>query len=382
MSFKINIGELTDLRKKLHKNPDLSGSEEKTAEIVLDYLIQYKPDDIITGIAGHGLAAVYNGETSGPVVLFRCELDALPIDEINDLSYRSEKANVSHKCGHDGHMAMISGLAQLLNNKRTKKGKVVLLYQPEEETGQGAAKVIKDSKFKSLNIDYAFALHNLPGYELNSIITRKNTFASASKGLIVKLMGKSSHAGEPENGINPAMAVSRIINEFNDLYKNKKTFKDFSLITIIHVKLGERAFGTNPGYAELMSTFRSYRNDDMDVLTEHALDIVDKVTNEEKLKYYISWVEEFPATVNENKAVECVEKIAENNGFNIIRNKHPFRWSEDFGHFLMNYKGALFGLGSGVNSPQLHNPDYNFPDEITETGIRMFYSIYNHLLNS
>ena len=377
----LDIQKLEGLRKELHKYPEVSGEEEKTAQRIVDFLEEYEPDQILTGIGGNGIAAVYNGKQQGPGVLFRCELDALPIKEINEMPYKSVYEGKGHKCGHDGHMAMVSGLAQLLHEKRPESGRVVLLYQPEEETGQGAAKVVHDPDFNELYIDYAFALHNLPSFDHGEIVMRKGPFASASKGMIINLQGKSSHAGEPDRGINPSMAVAGIITGFNELFMNDEIFKSFRLITIIHTLIGEVAFGTSPGEAKVMATLRSYLDEDMETLTENAVHIAREIAEKYKLKIDISWTEEFPATINDDNMTGLVKEVAKKNKFSIFDIKEPFRWSEDFAHFTNRYQGALFGLGSGKDQPQLHNPDYDFPDRIIEHGVKMFYGIYDKLLN-
>ncbi len=371
--------ELISLRKELHKYPELSNKEKKTAERILAYAEKYKPDEIITDIGGNGLAVIFNSNQEGSTVLIRCELDALPIEEENEFDYKSQVEGVSHKCGHDGHMAIVSGLIPLLSENKIDKGKVVLLYQPAEETGEGAEQILSDEKFKNINPDYVFALHNLPGFEKNKIIIKENEFASASKGLIIKLFGKTSHAAEPEKGVTPSLAVSELIQRLVELPQKNK-FDEFTLVTIIHAKIGERAFGTTPGYAELMATLRSYKNEDMNELQKKAEKIIDEVSLQNNLKYKIEYVEEFPSTVNDKFCVEVIQKSAEENYLPIEEIKNPFRWSEDFGHFTQKYKGALFGLGSGVDQPQLHNPDYDFPDEIILTGTKMFYSIVKNVL--
>lgn len=378
--MKIRLEELIHLRHKLHKYPDLSGDEVNTADIVQNYLNKYSPDELIINIGGNSFAAVYESGKEGPVVLFRCDLDALPINENNDIEFCSLKNGVSHKCGHDGHMAILAGVAQLLHKKRPTRGKVILLFQAEEETGQGAVKVLNDTKFKKLEIDYAFALHNMPGYEKGSIIITDNIFASASRGLIIKLKGKSSHAAEPKKGISPISALREIMQEFDLLNKSKKPFRDFILITIVHLKLGERTFGTSPGYAELMATLRSTLDEDMEVLVQRISKIVEEITREEKLSYEFEWAEEFPALVNNQACVKLITKLATENNYKIINHKKAFRWSEDFAHFMKHYRGAMFGLGSGTNTPSLHSPSYDFPDQIIEKGLMIFYRIYETLL--
>jgi len=378
--MKIQLEELIQLRHELHQHPDLSGDEANTADIVQNYLNKYSPDELITNIGGNSLAAVYKGGKDGPTVLFRCELDALPINENNDIEYCSLKNGVSHKCGHDGHMAIVAGVAQLLHKKRPARGKVILLFQAEEETGKGAVKVLNDTKFKKLEIDYAFALHNMPGYEEGSIIITDNIFASASRGLIIKLKGKSSHAAEPEKGISPISALIEIMQEFDLLNKSKKPFRGFILITIVHLKLGERAFGSSPGYGELIATLRSFRDEDMEVLVQRISKIVGEITRKEKLSYEFEWVEEFPALVNNKKYVGLIERLAKGNNFTVIKLNDAFRFSEDFAHFTKHFKGAMFGLGSGIDTAPLHSTVYDFPNQIIEKGIMIFYRIYETFL--
>lgn len=374
------INELIKLRKTIHKNPELAGNERNTAKRITDFARKYKPDKIISGIGGNGLAVIFEGKDKGPTVLIRCELDALPITEINNFSYKSANKNVSHKCGHDGHMTIVTGLVPLLSENRFGRGRVVLLYQPAEETGEGAEWIIKDKKFKHIKPDFVFALHNLPGFEMGKILVRNREFAAASKGIIVKLTGKTSHAAEPEKGINPATAVSEIISGLGNLPDNISGLKDFSLVTIIHAKIGERAFGTSPGYAEVMATLRTYKNEDMKILTRGAVSLIKKISRMYKLKSEISFTEEFPATVSDSSCVNLVRNAAKENSLKIRTIQKPFRWSEDFGHFTDQFKGALFGLGSGKKQPALHNPDYDFPDNIIKPGVAVFYSIIKQIL--
>ncbi len=376
-----SLNDLIKLRKSIHSEPELAGEERSTAEKVIKFISKFSPDEIIKNIGGNGIAFIFKGKEEGASVLFRAELDALPIQEINQFEYKSKFENKGHKCGHDGHMAVLAGLAEQVSSSKDFKGKVILLFQPAEETGEGAGRMINDPKLSKIKPDYVFAFHNLPGYELNTILIRKGSFASASKGMIIKLTGKTSHAAEPENGINPSFAVAEIIKKLLLLPEKLKNKNDFVLVTIIHAKIGERAFGTSAGYAELMTTLRAFRNDDMRSLISESEEIVNKIASDQKLKVEIIYTEEFPATVNDNECVEIIKNAAEKKNFSISEIKTPFRWSEDFGHFTEKYKGALFGIGSGKNHPQLHNPDYDFPDEIIPVGVTIFHTIMNEILN-
>ncbi len=380
MEQLFDLQKIIKLRHELHQNPELSDNEFVTAERIANFLSHYKPAKLVRGIGGNGIACIFKGKNEGPSVLFRCDMDALPIKEENNLEYKSLNKEASHKCGHDGHMAILAGLADLFSKNPPSHGQVVLLFQPSEENGQGAFSVINDPKFKEIKVDYTFALHNLPGFPKSEIVLKNKTFASASKGMIIKLSGKTSHAAEPENGISPAIAMADIIIKLNDLSKKKDLFSDFALLTVIHARLGERAFGTSPGYAEVMATLRTYSNDDMQKLVLAAENIVLENAKSNNLKYEISFTEEFPATDNNSDMVKHIEDASISLGINYSYLESPFRWSEDFAHFTQHFKGALFGLGSGLNCPQLHNPEYDFPDEIIEDGVKLYYEIYKQII--
>ena len=158
-------------------------------------------------------------------------------------------------------------------------------------------------------------------------------------------------------------------------------FDDFVLSTIVHVKLGEIAFGTSAGHSEIRATLRSYQNDDLNKMKSKAVEIAGKYADEHNLRLETNFVEYFPALENDPDMLEIVKEAAGSNNFQMIELERPFRWSEDFAQFTSKFQGAMFGLGAGENTPKLHNPDYDFPDEILENGIRMFKTIIKKLLH-
>lgn len=368
------ISELSRFRRFLHQKAELSGQEKITPQLVQDYLEHNSSRSAIQGLGGNGFAIVYDSGKEGPTTVFRCELDALPIQEVNTFPHQSESNGVAHKCGHDGHMAIVTGLGRLLDATPPLKGKIILLYQPAEETGTGADAVLKEERFTGLNPDYIYALHNLPQLQKHKVFVKSGPFAAASRGVIIKLRGATSHAAEPENGRSPAIALSEIINELTFLPKNVR-FKDFTTITVVHALLGEIAFGVTPGYAEIRATLRAFLEEDMDSLIERVKSEVKSLASKEGLQFDLSFTEVFPGTFNNQEAVDVIIDCAKQGNFELEIMKQPFRWSEDFGHFLHRYKGALFGLGAGEDTPNLHNNNYDFPDELIPTGLQLFYNI-------
>ncbi|MEA1876350.1 MAG: amidohydrolase [Bacteroidota bacterium] len=372
--------KLVKIRHQLHQNPELANKEIKTAERVSAFMSKLKPDELID-VSKTGKLFVFDSKREGKTSVFRADMDALPISEESNLEYISLNNGIAHSCGHDGHMTIVLGLAEKIANNRPKTGKVVLLFQPAEESEQGARDVVNSTEFKTLNPDYIFGLHNIPKAPMHQIIVKKGSFAAASKGMTIKLFGKSSHAAEPEKGISPARAISKIIAELDELRDNKALFSGLVLLTIINIKLGEIAFGTSPGYAEIRITLRTFENDDMQLLTEKTESIIKGIARGEQLKPEIAYSEVFPATVNNENCCSFIKKSAVLNKCDIKEIETPFKWSEDFGYYTEKYNACFFGLGSGIYQPALHNPDYNFPDEIIETGVDMFYEIYK-LINS
>ena len=251
---------LIHLRQLLHANPELSGCEENTAAYVSGFLKKLNPDEIITGIGGHGILVLFDSGKPGPVLLFRADMDALPIQELNEFPHRSVVDGVSHKCGHDGHTTILCGLAEKLAEQKPASGKVYLLFQPAEETGEGAAKVVEDSKF-NIKPDFVFALHNLPGYETGNIVVKDGLFSAAVNSIIIKLKGKTAHAAEPEFGFNPANAISEIIGFADKLNHNVPEDENFQLLTPVHINMGTTAYGISAGEAELHYTLRCWDND-------------------------------------------------------------------------------------------------------------------------
>lgn len=375
------LPDIIQLRHQLHQHPELSAQETKTVERVVAHLQQYHPDKIVSNIGGTGIAAVFESkDTDGPTVMFRAELDALPIKETGNVPYKSQHEHVAHLCGHDGHMAILAALANLLFQHKLPVGKVILLFQPAEETGAGALAILQDKKFQELAPDYVFALHNLPGVPLHQVVVRPNVFAAASTGIVVEFYGRPSHAAEPEKGLSPGVAMAELILALNHIVADQDQFEDLSLLTVVHAHLGEIAFGTNPGFATVMATLRAFQPDDFMKLKQKTAEAVNLISAKHNLKHSIRYVEEFPATVNTPECVQLVKDTAVKLQLPVQEAATPFKWSEDFGHFTNKYKGALFGMGSGIDQPQLHHSDFNFPDALIEIGANLFFAIAQQIL--
>lgn len=360
--------EFIKLRQHLHQHPELSQQEFKTAEHIVSVYAEFGVAPGAAGLGGTGLAFVFDSGKTGPTTLIRCELDALPIQETNDLPYQSRVDGVSHKCGHDGHMAIVTALGAELANNPPLTGRVICHYQPAEETGEGAAQVLADPAFEILKPDYAFALHNFPSLPLGEVYCKSGPFNCASCGIEIFFEGKTSHAAHPENGLSPAKAMCRMIEALDQLAEPYAA----KWVTVIHALLGEIAFGTSPGSAEVRATLRSHDNKSMDALKKQAEIRAQELAKAQGLSVTVAWKDDFSASINTEEGYQRVMHACQTAGVTAHTLSEGFRWSEDFGKFTEQAQGAMFALGSGEHSPQLHNPDYDFPDGLISIGVSVF----------
>lgn len=366
------------LRKHLHQYPEVSCYEKEASEYLFEKLKECTPDELIR-FQNFGLAAIYEGETEGKTLLIRGDFDALPIEEINDIEYKSVHVGVGHMCGHDGHAAILYGLARYLKDHPPKSGKTILLFQPAEENGEGARGIMNDPAFIKLQPDMAVALHNLPGYPLHTVICKEGAFTAAANSMIIKLKGKTSHAAEPELGINPARAMAKITEQFLSLNQADLKSDEFRIATPIYMAMGEKSYGVSAGYGELHFTLRAWDNQVMKEFENKCEEIARETADQDQLQVEISWTQHFFANQNDKHLTEAIKRVASKNKLEVQERNTPFKWGEDFGLFTEALTGAMFGLGSGEDCPALHNPDYDFPDDLIETGVLMFSGLVSEL---
>ena len=381
MAHPTDSETLVLLRRRLHALAELSGQEAQTASMVAEELARCRPDELITGLGGQGIAVVFQAEAPGPTVMLRAELDALPIDETLDLDHASFTPGVAHKCGHDGHMAILLGVARRLADDPLPAGRCVLLFQPAEETGAGAAAVLADPRFELLQPDWIFALHNLPGYRENAVLIREGPFAVASAGLTVRLAGHTSHAAYPERGRSPDRALAELTLDLINLPDPWQKRGHLALVTVVHSRLGRPAFGVTPGEAEILATLRADDDTVLAELKEAATAAAERRAKKHGLTASLSFSEEFPAVRNHPEAAGMAHRAAADLNLEVLSpEESPFRWSEDFGRLATLGKGALIGLGSGIDHPVLHAEEYDFNDGILTCGVDLLQNLAIRLL--
>lgn len=366
----------SEIRQQLHSLAEASGKEEKTSEAIMRLLKGFAPTSIHTFPDNHNIIAIYDSGAEGPTLLLRGDMDAVGVDEHLALPYASRTPGYAHKCGHDGHTTILLGVAEHLHLHPINKGKILLFFQAAEETGQGCGQLIQSGFLQSYHVDMVFALHNIPGIPLHSITCRAGSFTCAVISCEIKLDGQTSHAAEPEKGISPFRAATSITEQLLALNHPKLGDDNYQIVTLVESHIGETAYGVSAGHGVLRFTLRAKSEALLQALKNDTECIVrTEVAKTPGLSYDIRWLEYFAGGQNSAKAVDIVRQAAYDNGLNYIEKEVPFTWGEDFGLLTQHYPGALFGLGSGTDTPPLHHQDFDFPDEIIETGVKMMCSI-------
>jgi amidohydrolase len=372
---------LSALRKELHKFPELSGQEEQTSQRILSFLKECGPSSIIENVGGYGILAFYDSGHPGHCLAFRCELDALPICEKKDFPYSSINEGVAHKCGHDGHMAIMAGLAYELMKNPLKRGQVILIFQPAEENGKGAKAMLQSPVFSGMHIDHIYSIHNLPEFPMHQVLWKDNPFNATVISVAIAFRGVTSHASEPQKGINPSRAIHKCSLDILDLSIPDPKDMNFALITPVHTHIGSKDYGISPGYGEMHFTMRTWNQKNMDQLIISTEEMANKHAQKHDLECKIEYSDYFPGVNVDQESLNTIIQASKDSNLSCIKLNDPIPFGEDFGFFTQKYKGAMVGLGSGINTPPLHHEAYDFPDELIETGVQLFNTIIkNHQL--
>lgn len=369
------MNDLINLRKELHQSPELSSYEVGTQKILLEFLKKFKPSNIIHLADNKALLVEFDSGKAGRNILYRADLDALPVPEQNDFSYASKNAGVAHKCGHDGHMTLACSLPEIWQ-KQNCSGKLGLLFQHAEEIAVGAKEVMEDEAFHKWKPDIILGLHNLPGHKTNEIVFSEDIFSCASMGLRISFTGTSSHAGEPEKAVSPYSSLLKITEVAQTLISPQEDDK-FSLSTLVHMKMGEENYGITPGKGIVCFTLRAKRTE---VLLDHKNFLRDKATElaaKNNLSVDFEEFDYFPATKNSTTVVKELVAAGKKAQLDTIEKTFPFRWSEDFGFFSDVCPTAYFGIGNGESSFPLHHPQYDFNDNVIESFQKLFKSFFS-----
>ena len=365
--------QLAEIRHQLHRLAEPSGAEVRTQAFLLEQLRALSPSYIETFSNSTSLLVVFDGKEPGGTLLFRGDFDAVRVEETIDVPYASATAGVAHKCGHDGHAAILLGLARDLHQRPPMRGRVLLFFQAAEETGDGARQLIETGVLERYTPDRVFALHNIPGEKLGTVLGKPGSFTCSVVSTDIVLQGHSAHAAEPLKALSPYPAARAIADKLLSLNNYDMHSDNYRLLTLVEFRVGEQAYGVAAGDGVLRFTLRAKDDAWLQQTKKEVLQIVDEeVKKVPGLVSSQSWKEYFAASDNHPEAMAEVRDAALRSGLEYKELELPFSWGEDFGLLTQHYPGALFGLGSGEYQPSLHHPHFDFPDELLPIGVRLF----------
>lgn len=355
------------LRHELHEHPELSCQEIWTKQHLMDFLLKYAGNlEVID--KGHYFYAKYQAGTDVPTLAFRADFDALPISETIDLPWGSKIAGVSHKCGHDGHASTLAAFALEVSQEGAPNN-IVFLFQHAEETGCGALEAIQT--LREEHVDEIFGWHNASGIDFQTVYAIDGTAQLASKGMSIYLTGAPAHASQPEDGVNPAYAVAKLIEATVEL-TSPEINEGLVLCTIIQADVGTENFGIAAHEGVLRLTIRAEKEAEMDRLQESLERIARNMAAEQGMKARVELSDVFPETVNDRACSDKVRRSCAARSLPVRELTAPYRASEDFGYYLKEIPGSYFYIGNGPDYPSVHTSDYDFRDENIKIGVEAF----------
>lgn len=358
------------LRHALHAEPELSGKETQTKHRLICFLREQTSLEIID--QGQWFYAVYRcGRHGARRIAFRADIDALPIQEKNDLPYASRCKGVAHKCGHDGHASALAALACRVA-KQGAPCDVYFIFQHAEETGEGGR--VCAELLEKEHIEEIYAFHNMPGLARGTVFLREGTMHCASTGMTLHFTGAPTHASTPELGRNPAAAISELVCALPG-FTLPAQHKGMVLATVIQIDVGERAFGVSASEGRLLLTIRAQLQQKLDTLRKAVAELAARLAKRDGLALEISYCEAFPETANSSQAVQRVFQACHAANVPAQVLDEPMRCSEDFGWYLQKRPGAIFYVGDGESHAPLHDAMFDFPDEALRTAADVFFAI-------
>ena len=381
--------EATVWRRDLHQNPQTKYEEEFASALVAQKLTEWGIP-FKRGLAKTGIVATIKGQKngSGKTIGLRADMDALDIFEKSGQPHASKIPGKMHACGHDGHTATLLAAAKYLNETKNFDGEVHLVFQPAEEGGNGADKMIEDGLFKDFKIDYMFGLHNWPGQPMGKIGTRPGPLMASVDEFHVTVKGTGGHAAMPHATIDPIVVTSQIVTALQTVVARNVDPIDTVVVSVTNFHAGSGAFNIIPDEAKLIGTVRAFNNDTREKVIARMKSIIEGIAASMGATVEMNFMFHNYATVNEPKATEMAAQAAAvvvGEG-NVDTDTPPSMGGEDFSAYLRQKPGAFVFIGQGVpekDSPHnkgLHHPGYDFNDDIIPIGVSFFATLVEQTL--
>ena len=367
--------EAIALRRHIHQHPEIGFNEFNTQRLIIDKLKSFGVDEINTTFAQTGVVALIRGNTSGSIIGLRADIDALPITEKNNFSHKSQSLNRMHACGHDGHTVMLLMAAKYLCLHRDFSGEVILIFQPAEEGLGGAQTMIKDGLLSHYPIEAIYALHNMPKLAIGEFGFRKNSIMASSDRFYIHIHGKGGHAALPHLTHDPMLVANNIYQAIQGFTARSFNPLDPIVISVTQMQCGETS-NAIADEATMVGTFRTHNENTRMQIIEGLQQIVKNIAQAFNMRADFTLGKiSHPPTINHDQEVQIAINAAKRVSTSVITEVEPLMGSEDFSLFLKSVKGCYGFLGNGTQSAPLHNPNYDFNDEIIPYGAAYFVEI-------
>jgi amidohydrolase len=377
--------EIQALRRDIHAHPELRYEEHRTSDLVASKLESWGIE-VHRGLGKTGVVGILRRGSSGKSIGLRADMDALPIQELNGFEHRSQHGGKMHACGHDGHTAMLLGAAQHLATRKDFDGTVVFIFQPAEEDGAGARAMMDDGLFEKFPVDAVYGLHNWPGMPAGHFGVTPGPIMASCNEFHIRVRGIGAHAALPHNGRDPVFAAVQIANGLQSVITRNKKPMDSAVLSITQVHAGD-AVNVIPDVALLSGTVRTFSVEILDLIENRMAKIVQMTAQAYDCEVHFDFVREYPPTVNsEAEVVFAAEVMRDIVGTDNVNAKiEPTMGAEDFAFmllekpgcyaFLGNGEGGHRDMGHGVGPCMLHNPSYDFNDELLTIGSSYFVKL-------
>ncbi|AVS60808.1 amidohydrolase [Paracidovorax avenae] len=393
-SIVTEAASIAAVRRDIHAHPELCFEEVRTADIVAAKLAEWGIP-MHRGLGKTGVVGIVHGRdggASGRAVGLRADMDALPITEFNTFSHASTHPGKMHACGHDGHTAMLLGAAQHFAKHRDFDGTVYLIFQPAEEGGGGARVMIEDGLFTQFPMEAVFGMHNWPGMRAGQFAVSPGPVMASSNEFRIVIRGKGSHAAMPHMGIDPVPVACQMVQAFQNIISRNKKPVDAGVISVTMIHTGE-ATNVVPDSCELQGTVRTFTLEVLDMIEQRMKQVAEHTCAAHEATCEFEFHRNYPPTVNSPAEAAFARRVMEGIvGAEHVSPQEPTMGAEDFAFMLQARPGAYCFIGNGEGTHRemghgggpctLHNPSYDFNDDLLPLGATYWVELARQWLSS
>jgi hippurate hydrolase len=380
-SILADAAAIATLRRDIHAHPELCFEEQRTSELIAKALTDWGIP-VHRGLGTTGVVGIVKNGSSNRAVGLRADIDALPMTERNQFAHASRHVGKMHACGHDGHTAMLLAAAKHLSRHRDFDGTVYLVFQPAEEGGGGAREMIKDGLFDKFPMQAIFGAHNWPGMAVGQFAVKPGPIFASSNEFKITIHGKGAHGAMPHNGIDPVPVACQMVQAFQTIITRNKRPIDAGVISVTMIHAGE-ATNVVPDSCELQGTVRTFTLEVLDMIEQRMKDVAEHTCAAFGAGCEFEFERNYPPTINHVDETAFFQRVAADVvGPANVHDFEPTMGAEDFSYFLLEKPGCYFLIGNGDGSHRvgghgmgpcmLHNPSYDFNDDLIPLGATMW----------